>query len=107
MFTMKKSFLSSIAAFTFILIISSCTHKAAPVASVSMATDVKKEITGSAFAGEMTYKASCGRCHKLEDPASYTAKEWEPIMNSMAKKANLNDQQKADVTAYVVYNARK
>lgn len=56
--------------------------------------------------GEKTYKLSCGRCHKLEDPAEFTKKEWGPIMRSMAKKANLNEVEKQNVLAYVLSHSK-
>jgi mono/diheme cytochrome c family protein len=64
-------------------------------------------MAASVIEGEKTYKASCGRCHGLKDPASYTAKEWEPIMKSMAPKAKLSEQETSNVMAFVVNNAKK
>lgn len=105
---MKKSSSISILIFAAILSIASCTHKVTPtVAAATSVSPVKEEMVASVIEGEKTYKASCGRCHKLENPKSYTTIEWERIMKSMAVKAKLTDQQKADVSAYLAINAKQ
>lgn len=48
----------------------------------------------------------CGRCHSLKAPANYTSNQWRPIMNEMAGKAKLTTDEKANVLAYVINNAR-
>ena len=58
-------------------------------------------------AGHALFTAKCGRCHGLKDPAKYTAGGWDVILQKMAKKARLNDEQKQQVTAYLHANAKK
>ena len=56
--------------------------------------------------GEKTFTVKCGRCHSLKAPASFTSNQWGPIMNDMAVKAKLTADEKANVLAYVINNAR-
>ncbi|REC48217.1 c-type cytochrome [Chryseobacterium pennipullorum] len=93
---MKK--LIAAALFTFILLVS-CT----PQASTAPA------IPGTAFStaeqiaqGKTIFENSCGKCHKLPDPASHNPVQWVGIMNSMAPKAKLTDEQHQWVYDYIV-----
>jgi len=95
---MKK--LIAVASLTMILI-ASCTPKAStpvapagPVATVSSAEQLAQ--------GKTIFENACKRCHGLPDPAAYTSVEWVGIMNSMAPKAKLNDEQHQWVYDYVV-----
>ena len=63
--------------------------------------------TAAIEAGHTVYTSSCGRCHKLYDPGTYTAESWEPIVNRMAPKARLSEEQTTQVKAYVKANAKK
>lgn len=42
-----------------------------------------------------------------ENTGDWTEEEWKPILNSMVKKAKLNDLQVSQVTQYVNANAKK
>jgi len=42
----------------------------------------------------------------LKAPANYTSNQWRPIMNDMAGKAKLTTDEKANVLAYVINNAK-
>ncbi len=92
---MKK--LIAVASFAAVLL-ASCTPKAstatAPVASTSTAEQIAQ--------GKTIFENSCGRCHKLPDPASHTSVQWVGIMNSMAPKARLTDEQHQWVYDYIV-----
>jgi hypothetical protein len=93
---MKKLFVISL----LTIAVWSCSHKTTPsqaTATTSPAID----------AGKSIYIAKCQRCHGLKDPADYTANQWVPILDNMAKKAALTDDEKANVLAYVDANARK
>jgi mono/diheme cytochrome c family protein len=57
--------------------------------------------------GQATYNAKCGRCHGLKVTTDYTADRWLTVMQVMAIKANLNDEEKQNVVAYVRANAKK
>ncbi len=80
------------------LVLASCTPKAststAPVAHTSTAEQIAQ--------GKTIFENSCGRCHKLPDPAAHTPVQWVGIMNSMAPKAKLTDEQHQWVYDYIV-----
>ncbi|WPO82587.1 cytochrome c [Chryseobacterium sp. JJR-5R] len=92
---MKK--IIAAASFTAI-VLASCTPKAttatAPVAATSTAEQMAQ--------GKIIFENSCGRCHKLPDPTAHTPVQWVGIMNSMAPKAKLTDEQHQWVYDYVV-----
>lgn len=93
---MKK--IIAAASFTAILLVS-CT----PKASTSAATAGTSTSTVEQIAqGKTIFESSCGRCHKLPDPASHNPVQWVGIMNSMAPKAKLNDDQHKWVYDYIV-----
>lgn len=94
---MKKFFTAGL--FTAILLVS-CT----PKTSVPSA-DAPWTVTASAekiAQGKTIFENSCGRCHKLPEPTAFTSVQWVGIMNSMAPKAKLNDEQHQWVYDYVV-----
>lgn len=93
---MKK--IIAAASFTAILLVS-CT----PKASTSAATAGTSSSTVEQIAqGKTIFESSCGRCHKLPDPASHNPVQWVGIMNAMAPKAKLNDDQHKWVYDYIV-----
>lgn len=93
---MKK--LIAAASFTGILLVS-CTPKAATsTATAGASTSTAEQIAQ----GKTIFENSCGRCHKLPDPASHTPVQWVGIMNSMAPKAKLTDEQHQWVYDYIV-----
>ncbi len=75
----------------------SCTPKAVP------ATEGTKVRTADELAqGKTIYDNSCGKCHDLPEPTAFTSVQWVGIMNSMAPKAKLTDEQHQLVYDYVV-----
>lgn len=52
--------------------------------------------------GKVIYDNSCGKCHDLPNPTDHSAQDWVGIMNWMAPKANLNEEQKDMAYDYVV-----
>ena len=56
--------------------------------------------------GKEIYESKCGSCHNLKKPSEYTFTEWNPIMNRMAKKADLDYLQKQNVLGYLKDNAK-
>lgn len=93
---MKK--IIAIASFATLLVVS-CTTKA-PVATAtpSAPTSSPEQIAQ----GKTIFENSCGRCHKLPDPTSHNSVQWVGIMNSMAPKAKLTDDQHQWVYDYIV-----
>ena len=98
---MKKTVIISF----LIIAVWSCAHKTAPVQTTT--TTTVTTTTGDANAGKDTYTAKCGQCHGLKNPGDYTVTEWRPILDHMAKKAQLDDVEKANVLAYVDANAKQ
>jgi len=92
---MKK--IIAVASFTAVLL-ASCTPKATTAAAPAAAVSTAEQIAQ----GKTIFENSCGRCHKLPDPASHTSVQWVGIMNSMAPKAKLNDEQHQWVYDYIV-----
>ncbi|RYD89712.1 MAG: hypothetical protein EOP50_17130 [Sphingobacteriales bacterium] len=112
---MKKIlFASAVAA-----LVVACAPKVTPAASTGTAptpnattapatpTPAANPATAKIEAGHQVYTAKCGRCHALKEPSHYTAERWVPILQSMAPKAKLNDEETANVMAYVQANAKK
>lgn len=79
-----------------ITLIISCTPKTVPAAAT-------KTITAEYLAqGKTIYDNACKKCHDLPDPKDHSAQDWVEIMNSMAPKSNLTDQQHEMVYDYIV-----
>lgn len=93
---MKNIFLA--AGFASILL-ASCTPKSAPVAEAPRSATSTAEQMAQ---GKTIFENSCNRCHKLYEPTQFTAVEWVGIMNAMAPKAKLTEQQHQWVYDYVV-----
>ncbi|MEI9934536.1 MAG: cytochrome c [Ferruginibacter sp.] len=93
---MKKIFF----VFAISVLVWSCAHKTTP-------SKTETVTSSDAVAGKATYTAKCGQCHGLKDPANFTATQWVPILDNMARKANLDATEKANVLAYVLANAKK
>jgi nitrate/TMAO reductase-like tetraheme cytochrome c subunit len=77
-------------------------------ASQSARTDAKTSTTKSPEQlGQATYSTKCGNCHGLKVTTDYTASRWATVMQVMAIKANLTEEEKQNVLAYVNANAKK
>lgn len=87
---------SLFAAATFALILlASCTPIAeAPKSSTSTTEQIAQ--------GKTIFETACKRCHDLPEPTKFTSVQWVGIMNSMAPKAKLTDEQHQWVYDYVV-----
>ena len=68
-----------------------------PVASDATANATLVELQQ----GRTIYVNSCGACHGLYSPDSYSVSNWKSIMASMATKAGLTAAQTTLVTKYV------
>lgn len=88
-----KTLLIAVSATGFL---ASCTPK--PAVAEGTQTDNAEKLA----AGKTIYDNSCNRCHELPNPTAHSAQDWVGIMNSMAPKAKLNDEQHALVYDYVV-----
>ncbi|WP_419869502.1 c-type cytochrome [Chryseobacterium sp. CT-SW4] len=90
---MKKIIASS---FIIAVLLASCTQKASVVTG-PVSTSSEKLAQGKTI-----FENSCGRCHDLPEPTAHTSVQWVGIMNAMAPKAKLNDEQHQLVYDYVV-----
>ena len=52
--------------------------------------------------GKTVFENSCGKCHDLPKPTAHNPQDWVGIINSMAPKAKLNDEQHQLVYDYIV-----
>lgn len=101
-------FILSSFALILLTILTSCTPKTTP--AVVPNTPETPKITAEAETnsaerlalGKTIYDNSCGKCHDLPKPTDHSAQDWVGIMNWMAPKANLNEEQKQMVYDYVV-----
>ena len=95
-----------------------CHKKTVPAASAkdsgTVKSEVKTEAPGEAGklnmaylnAGQKVYESSCGKCHDLKKPDTYTQERWVGLVNWMAPKAKVTDEEKAKVLADVRMNAK-
>lgn len=79
-----------------ILILTSCTPK------VAVTSEPIKISENTLAQGKTIFENACKRCHDLPDPEAHTSVQWVGIMNSMAPKAKLNEEQHQWVYDYVV-----
>lgn len=78
-----------------------CTAKKAVV--VEEVIDMSN-FTPELVQGKTIYDAKCGKCHDLPKPSDYSKEKWVPIMNHMAKKAKISDEDRELVYNYVTMN---
>jgi mono/diheme cytochrome c family protein len=57
--------------------------------------------------GVEIWAAECGRCHTIQPPDRYYAKDWVSIMQHMTLAARLTDAQRDAVLAFLKQGARK
>lgn len=93
---MKNIFLTAVFATA---LLTSCTPKSTTVAEAPKSETSTAEQMAQ---GKTIFENSCKRCHGLPDPTAYTSVQWVGIMNSMAPKAKLTDEQHQWVYDYVV-----
>ena len=96
--------------------ICSCHKKMLPTAPVvtpvvvpidSVAVNAKNAADmGVVDAGKTVYEVKCSKCHGLKDPAKYTQERWVGLVNWMAPRAKVVDNEKAQILAYVQHNAK-
>ncbi|MBV7531686.1 cytochrome c [Chitinophaga sp. sic0106] len=80
--------------------------------SKGTASPDKAAATEAAFAkypesdGKMVYRQNCNKCHGYKWPETRTAEKWPGVIDRMARKAKLTDDQKAAVLDFVKTNAK-
>jgi cytochrome c5 len=60
-------------------------------------------VSGELQQGQEMFTASCGRCHKLPNPAAFNAGQWTKIMEKMGPKAKLTAEQQQLVYKFVTH----
>ena len=91
----KSSYTILIAAFCSIGLMYSCSPKQGVAGIKTISADHLAQ-------GKVIFGNSCGKCHDLPSPTNHNARDWVGIMNSMAPKAKLNDEQHQMVYDYIV-----
>lgn len=92
---MKKCIVLSAVAITT-MGLTSCTPKTSTVPGVKTVSEEKLA------QGKTIFENSCGKCHALPNPTEHTSVQWVGIMNAMAPKAKLNEEQHQMVYDYIV-----
>ena len=72
-----------------------------PVAAIA-----EKPSSDLIASGQRVFETRCGKCHGLKNPGNYTQVRWVDLVNVMAPKARITDEEKAQVLAYVQHNAK-
>lgn len=93
-----------------ILLIASCFPKASQ-AIRSLPVETKDQILAQynkdqLAQGHTIFESNCAKCHKLKQPETHTAEQWNSIIKRMIPKAKLNDEEGKLVRAYVIANAK-
>ncbi|MGH2552064.1 MAG: hypothetical protein ACRDEB_00010 [Chitinophagaceae bacterium] len=57
--------------------------------------------------GKTVYVTKCGNCHALKNPGDYTEDQLNNILKIEIPKANLDNKEAEQVTAYLLANAKK
>ncbi|TXF75871.1 cytochrome C [Chryseobacterium sp.] len=96
---MIKNVMAATCGITLFLI--SCTPKVTTVTTVNTNTSDKLA------QGKTIFDNSCKRCHDLPNPADHSAQDWVGILNRMAPKAKLSDEQHQLVYDFVAAGAKK
>lgn len=89
---MKKLLLAS---GMLILVVSSCTQKA-------IATETKLNMSEKLAQGKIIYDNECGKCHSLPIPTNFTPVQWVGIMNTMAPRSKLTEEQHENVYNWII-----
>ncbi len=110
---MKKIILLSV---TAMIVLAACTKKATPASSTSSTTttdavktetEIKQPAADLAVQGKGIYDTKCQRCHQGKQAANYTSVQWESILEKMAPRAKLTEEETKQVHAYVMAHAKK
>lgn len=56
--------------------------------------------------GHTLFTNNCDNCHKLKQPETRTAKQWNAIIKRMIPRAKLSDEEGKLIRAYAIANAK-
>lgn len=88
----------------------SCSPKIAPTPPPPPPTEPVAAVTPAPAASPNTaeglylYERNCAKCHRLYKPDEYTAQEWRPILEKMQKMAEITDDDREKIYAYLTAN---
>lgn len=96
---MKKLLLLFAAGLTFV----AC--KTAATATEEMeSTEESTEMPTTAIGeGKVVLLTKCAKCHETPEVDKYSKEKWDKILPAMIKKANLNEEEANNVSAYVYW----
>ncbi|MDB5228788.1 MAG: hypothetical protein JWN78_2981 [Bacteroidota bacterium] len=93
--------------FSISFIVFACSHKTTSSTSSSVEKTSSATVSHTQFMeGKAVFEANCQKCHKLKEPADHTPEQWSKILDKMAPKAKLTDEQKQQVFNFVSVNAK-
>ena len=61
-------------------------------------------MTAELAQGKELYDNNCAKCHRLYKSNEFSAEEWKPIVERMAKKSHLDDIQGQKIYNYITMN---
>lgn len=71
-----------------------------------VAMAIPQEVTGQRSAVEV-WSANCGRCHTVQPPDRYYAKDWASILQHMTVTARLTGAEADAITQFLISGARR
>ena len=86
--------------------VAACSHKTATETSASTEKTSSASVTYEQYMeGKKVYQQYCGKCHGLKSPGDYTAERWVKLIDKMAGRAKIDENQKEQIYRYVSVNA--
>jgi cytochrome c5 len=76
----------------------------APAPAPTSTTKAATVMTPELAEGKELYDNNCAKCHRLYAADEFSKEEWKPIVDRMAKKADLNDLQGQKIYNYITMN---
>ncbi|WP_300565964.1 cytochrome c [Flavobacterium sp.] len=58
-------------------------------------------LTPALAEGKNLFESNCAKCHGLPPVTQHTKEDWIPVLDRMAKKAKVTDEQKASIYNYI------
>ncbi len=89
-----------------VLIVIGCSKKTIPTSEINLPQQYAL-MDDKATKGLNLAKSACTSCHAFQQPYNHTQKDWDNILPTMYKKANLTDTISQNRIAYFIYNNLK
>ena len=78
-----------------IFLISACSH------SLYIPSNSDAALNETLTKGRQLYVDNCGKCHSLHAPSQFNAAQWQNNLDNMQERANINNDQKSLILAYL------